>query len=38
MKIIQISKTGGPDEMKLTDVPIPSPGPRKRWSRSLPAA
>lgn len=29
MKIIQISKTGGPDEMKLTDVPIPSPGPKE---------
>ena len=29
MKIIQISKTGGPEEMVLTDAPIPSPGPNQ---------
>jgi len=29
MKIIQISKTGGPEELKLVDAPIPSPGPKQ---------
>ena len=29
MKIIQISQTGGPDEMKLVDAPLPSPGPNQ---------
>jgi len=27
MKIIQVSKTGGPEELKLVDAPVPSPGP-----------
>jgi NADPH2:quinone reductase len=27
MKIIQVAKTGGPEEMKLVDAPIPAPGP-----------
>jgi NADPH2:quinone reductase len=27
MKIIQVSKTGGPEELKLADAPVPSPGP-----------
>ena len=29
MKTIQISKTGGPEEMKLVDAPIPTPGPKQ---------
>jgi len=29
MKIIQISKTGGPEEMKLVDAPVPAPGPKQ---------
>ncbi|MDP9169857.1 MAG: quinone oxidoreductase [Acidobacteriota bacterium] len=29
MKIIQIAKTGGPEEMKLVDAPMPSPGPKQ---------
>jgi NADPH2:quinone reductase len=27
MKTIQVAKTGGPEEMKLVDAPIPTPGP-----------
>ncbi|MDQ6706716.1 MAG: quinone oxidoreductase [Acidobacteriota bacterium] len=27
MKIIQVAQTGGPDQMKLVDIPTPSPGP-----------
>src|ERR1700742_4905869 len=27
MKIIQVSKTGGPEELKLVDAPVPVPGP-----------
>ncbi|MDQ2899295.1 MAG: quinone oxidoreductase [Acidobacteriota bacterium] len=27
MKIIQVAQTGGPDQMKLVDVPTPTPGP-----------
>ena len=29
MKLIQIAKTGGPEEMQLIDAPIPSPGPNQ---------
>jgi NADPH2:quinone reductase len=29
MKLIQIAKTGGPEEMRLIDAPIPSPGPNQ---------
>ena len=29
MKIIQISKTGGPEVMELVDVPVPTPGPKQ---------
>jgi NADPH2:quinone reductase len=29
MKIIQISKTGGPEEMALVDAPMPTPGPNQ---------
>jgi NADPH:quinone reductase len=29
MKLIQISKTGGPEEMKLVDGPVPTPGPNQ---------
>jgi NADPH2:quinone reductase len=29
MKLIQIAKTGGPEEMHLIDAPIPSPGPNQ---------
>jgi NADPH2:quinone reductase len=29
MKIIQISKTGGPEEMKLVEAPMPQPGPKQ---------
>ncbi len=29
MKIIQISKTGGPEEMKLVEAPMPEPGPKQ---------
>ena len=29
MKLIQIAKTGGPEEMKLVDAPTPSPGPKQ---------
>jgi NADPH2:quinone reductase len=29
MKIIQVSKHGGPEELKLTDAPKPSPGPKE---------
>jgi NADPH2:quinone reductase len=29
MKLIQISKTGGPEEMKLVDAPVPTPGPNQ---------
>ena len=27
MKLVQVSKTGGPEELKLTEAPVPSPGP-----------
>lgn len=27
MKIIQVSKHGGPEELKLVDAPVPQPGP-----------
>src|SRR6266700_3379307 len=33
MKLIQISKTGGPEEMKLMDAPKPSPGPNQALIR-----
>jgi NADPH2:quinone reductase len=29
MKIIQISKTGGPEVMELVDAPMPTPGPKQ---------
>jgi NADPH2:quinone reductase len=29
MKIIQISKTGGPEVMELVDAPVPTPGPKQ---------
>jgi len=29
MKIIQISKTGGPEVMELVDAPMPAPGPKQ---------
>jgi NADPH:quinone reductase len=29
MKLIQIAKNGGPEEMKLVDAPVPSPGPKQ---------
>src|SRR5882724_1234500 len=29
MKLIQISKTGGPDEMRHVDAPMPAPGPKQ---------
>src|ERR1700716_2661162 len=29
MKLIQISKTGGPEEMVLVDAPMPNPGPNQ---------
>jgi NADPH2:quinone reductase len=29
MKLIQISKTGGPEEMVLVDAPVPTPGPNQ---------
>ena len=29
MKIIQVSQTGGPEELKLVDVPRPEPGPKQ---------
>ncbi|MEP6716974.1 MAG: quinone oxidoreductase [Terriglobia bacterium] len=29
MKIIQIAKTGGPEEMKLVEAPVPTPGPKQ---------
>ena len=29
MKLIQISKTGGPEEMVLVDAPMPAPGPNQ---------
>jgi NADPH:quinone reductase len=33
MKLIQISRTGGPEEMKLVDAPKPSPGPNQALIR-----
>src|SRR6266851_2351430 len=33
MKLIQTSKTGGPEEMKLVDAPKPSPGPNQALIR-----
>jgi NADPH2:quinone reductase len=33
MKLIQISRTGGPEEMKLVDAPKPSPGPKEALFR-----
>jgi NADPH2:quinone reductase len=33
MKIIQISQTGGPEQMVLADVPVPSPGPNQALIR-----
>jgi len=27
MKIIQVAKYGGPEELKLVDAPVPKPGP-----------
>src|SRR5215475_7213412 len=27
MKLIQVAKTGGPEELRLVEAPVPSPGP-----------
>ncbi|MCU1328284.1 MAG: Alcohol dehydrogenase, zinc-binding domain protein, partial [Bryobacterales bacterium] len=33
MKLIQITQTGGPDQMQLVDAPMPSPGPNQALIR-----
>ena len=38
MKAIQISRTGGPDVLDIVELPTPSPGPARCWSRPTPSA